>query len=130
MDPERGIRYAFREQRPLFGVSDPRHAEVGRGEDDGGHVLQMGISQKSDVFEVVGLLDVPDRLFDSPARDVSGDDLPEIGSGRRLCQCGEKHHRLLSEAPHDDHVKEFSFQVRKPYGNYSVVKRDAHLFAV
>lgn len=86
VNPERGIRYAFRGQRPLFGVSDPRHAEVGRGEDNGDHVLQMGISQESDVFEVVRLLDVSDRLLDSPSRDVSGDDLPEIGSGRRLCQ--------------------------------------------
>ena len=83
MNSERCVGDAFRNECAFVGIADPSHAEVGGGEDDGRHVLQMAITQQPNVLEVVCLLDVADRFLDSPPGDVGGHDLPEVFPCRR-----------------------------------------------
>ena len=130
VDPERCVGDALCYERSLVGVADPSHAEVGGGENDGRHVLQMAIAQQPDVLEVVRLFYMADGFLDSPPGDVCGHDLPEVFPRRRPCKGCQEHHRLLSESLHDNHVQQLAADVREPYGNDTVVQLDVDLLPV
>lgn len=114
----------------LLRVADPRHAEVGRREDDRRHGLELAVPEQAYVLQPVRLLDVADGVLDPPSRDVAFDHLPErrarrVPRGRR-----QQHHRLLAEAPGDDHVQEPVRDVREPHRHHAELDRHALFLSV
>ena len=64
VNPERHSCDASRDDDVLLRVPDPRHVEVDGCEDSRHHCLDFGVFEQTDVFKVVGLLDVADRVLD------------------------------------------------------------------
>ena len=107
----------FREDLVPDVPPDPHGGEVGRREDERGHVADARVGHDADVLEAVGLLDEADGLLHAPAREVGVDDAPlrlerTVDRERR-----EQHHRLAPEALHHDHVQLLLWVHGQPYGH-------------
>ena len=122
-------------------ASEPRGGEVGRREDDRGHVPPACVGHDADVLEAVALLHEPDRLLDPPSREVALDDLPErlvgvvgpvLSLGLRLLvdrEVGEEHHGLPSE-PLDDDEAQLLVAPRESHGHRPELDQLVRLLAV
>lgn len=105
--------------------TEPDGGEVGRRQDDRGHVADAAVRVNAHVLEAIGLLDEPDRLLDSPAREIALDDPPHRLERPVDGKRGEQHHRLLPESPDDDHVQFLLGMHRQPHGQCA--ERDLHV---
>ena len=126
----REVCEVFGEDLPLDVTPEPDGGEVGRRQDDRGHVADAPVRVNAHVLETVGLLDEPDRLLDPPAREISLDDPPHRLERPVDGKRHEQHHRLLAEALDDDHVQFLLWVHRQSHGHRPELDLDVAFLAV
>ncbi len=121
----RDLRDMVRERLELHLPAEPCSREIRNRNDESRHVLQSLVVQQPHVLEPIRLLDVADRLLDSPTRDVTLHDLPQGLARPHRIKRGQQHHRLLALGPfHDDKAKLRLRANRKPHRHRTVFDAD------